>query len=148
MIKLNFPEYSFRFKNRENKTLIFDEVRKKFVVLNPEEWVRQNCIQYLLQEKHIPKSLINAEKQLKLKGLNKRYDIVAYRPDGQIHLIVECKAPSVTITQDTFDQIARYNLVLDAEYLMITNGIDHYFCRMDFEEKTYRFLKEIPNFEI
>ncbi|MBT8257054.1 MAG: type I restriction enzyme HsdR N-terminal domain-containing protein [Bacteroidia bacterium] len=148
MKKLNFHSYSFRFKNRENKALIFDEVRKKFVVLNPEEWVRQHCIQYLIQNKKIPKSLINAEKQLKVNDLNKRYDIVAFHPDGRIFLIVECKAPSVSINQETFDQIARYNLSLNADYLMITNGLDHYFCRMDFDNKTYHFLKEIPNFEL
>lgn len=148
MKKLNFPSYSFRFKNRENKTLIFDEIRKKFVVLNPEEWVRQHCVKFLLNEKKIPSSLVNVEKQLELNKLKKRYDIVAFRPNGKIFLIVECKSPEVAITQKTFDQIARYNLALDAEYLMITNGIQHFVCMMDFDNKTYRFLREIPTFEL
>jgi hypothetical protein len=115
MIKLNFPSYQFRFKNSENKTAIFDELRKKFIILTPEEWVRQHTIQYLIQQKNYPKQLLNAEKQLKVNGLTRRYDIVAYNPNGSINLIVECKAPSIKITQDTFDQIARYNLALKAE---------------------------------
>jgi len=144
--KLNFPSYKFRLKNSENKTLIFDEIRKKFVVLQPEEWVRQHCIKFLIEEKKYPKSLINVEKTLQINGLNKRYDLVIYNPDGTIFLIVECKSFKIKIDQDTFDQIARYNLTLRSQYLMITNGIDHYYCYIDFEDKSYRFLKEIPNF--
>lgn len=146
MQKLNFPTYSFRFKNSENKRLIFDAIRKKFVVLQPEEWVRQHCIQYLINEKNYPKSLINVEKELKLNNLKKRYDIVVYKTDGSIHLIIECKAPLITIDQATFDQIARYNLELNATYLMVTNGINHYYCQMDFEDERYTFLKEIPDY--
>lgn len=144
MLKLNFPGYAFRFKSNENKPLIFDEIRKKFVVLTPEEWVRQHVIKYLLSEKKYPASHISVEKQLKLHDTIKRYDIVVYNSDGSIHLIVECKATSINISQDTFDQIARYNLVLDASYLMVTNGLTHYFCRMDLENKKYLFLEEIP----
>jgi len=144
--KLNFPTYFFRFKNSENKRLIFDTIRKKFVVLQPEEWVRQHCIQYLINEKNYPKSLINVEKELKLNNLKKRYDIVVYKTDGSIHLIIECKAPLITIDQATFDQIARYNLELNATYLMVTNGINHYYCQMDFEDERYTFLKEIPDY--
>lgn len=146
MQKLNFPTYSFRFKNSENKRLIFDAIRKKFVVLQPEEWVRQHCIHYLIKNKNYPKSLINVEKELKLNNLKKRYDIVVYNPNGSIHLIVECKAPTITIDQSTFDQIARYNLELNASYLMVTNGINHYYCQMDFEQERYAFLKEIPDY--
>jgi len=146
--KLNFPTYSFRFKNNENKRFIFDEIRKKFMVLQPEEWVRQHCVQYLMEERNYPKSLINVEKELKVNGLKKRYDIVVYNSDGSIQLIVECKAPSITINQSTFDQIARYNLALNAKYLMITNGINHYYCTMDFKEERYHFLKDIPNYKI
>lgn len=148
MKKLNFPSYSFRFKNRENKTLIFDEIRKKFVVLTPEEWVRQNCVQFLLKEKNIPKSLVNVEKQLQINNLRKRYDIVVFRPDGSIFLVVECKSPEIEIQQQTFDQVARYNLALNSEFLMVTNGMEHYVCTMDFEAKTYRFLREIPTFDL
>ncbi|NJX16305.1 type I restriction enzyme HsdR N-terminal domain-containing protein [Tamlana crocina] len=146
MQALNFPQYSFRFKNKENKVSIFDAIRKKFVILQPEEWVRQHCIQYLIEEKKFPKSLINVEKELTINGLKKRYDIVVFNPNGSIHLIVECKAPSISINQSTFDQIARYNLKLNATYLMVTNGLNHYFCQMDFENSRYQFLKNIPDY--
>ena len=147
MKKLNFPTYSFRFKNSENKVSIFDEIRKKFIVLTPEEWVRQNVIQFLLQNKNYPKSYINVEKLIKVNGLSKRYDGIVFKPNGEIFLLIECKAPEVPISQDTFDQIARYNLELKAQYLMVTNGLNHYFCQMDFENETYIFLKELPDFK-
>lgn len=147
MQKLNFPTYSFRFKNSENKVAIFDEIRKKFIILTPEEWVRQHVVQYLLQDKNYPKSYINVEKLIKVNDLSKRYDIIVYQPNGEIYLLIECKAPEVTITQHTFDQIARYNLVLNAKYLMVSNGLNHYFCQMDFEKEQYNFLRELPEFE-
>ena len=106
MQKLNFPTYSFRFKNSENKVSIFDAIRKKFVVLQPEEWVRQHCVQYLIEEKQYPKSLINVEKELRINNLVKRYDIVVFNPDGSIHLIVECKSSKIKIDQNAFDQIS------------------------------------------
>jgi len=143
---LNFPNYSFRFKNSENKIAAFDEIRKKFVILTPEEWVRFHTVQFLIHEKDFPKSLINVERQLKLGKLIKRYDVVVYNSNGGIHLIVECKAPSIEITQATFDQIARYNMSLKAEYLMVTNGLDHFFCQLDYVQEKYRFLKELPPF--
>ncbi|WP_338733628.1 type I restriction enzyme HsdR N-terminal domain-containing protein [Mangrovimonas cancribranchiae] len=146
MQRLNFPTYSFRFKNSENKASIFDVIRKKFVVLQPEEWVRQHCVHYLMEEKQYPKSLINVEKELIVNGLKKRYDIVVFNPDGSIFLVVECKAPKVNITQDTFDQIARYNLTLNASYLMVTNGLNHYYCQMDFDNERYNFLRDIPEY--
>lgn len=127
---------------------IFDEIRKKFVVLTPEEWVRQHVVQYLLLEKKYPKSLINVEKLVKVNGLNKRYDIVVFQPNGEIFMLIECKAPEVAISQQTFDQIARYNLKLNAQYLMVTNGLNHYFCQMDFENEKYVFLKEAPEYKI
>lgn len=147
MQKLKFVAYPFRFKSNENKRLIFDEIRKKFVVLQPEEWVRQHCLQFLIQERKYPRSLINVEKELTVNGLKKRYDIVVYNTDGSICVIVECKAPSIPIKQDTFDQIARYNLVLKANYLMITNGLNHYYCIMDYKNGCYQFLKELPEYD-
>ncbi|MDO5971523.1 type I restriction enzyme HsdR N-terminal domain-containing protein [Flavivirga aquimarina] len=146
MQELNFPKFSFRFKSSENKISIFDSIRKKFVILQPEEWVRQHCVQYLIHNKGYPKSLINVEKELIVNSLRKRYDIVIYNSNGSIHLIVECKAPKIAINQDTFDQIARYNLELNATYLMVTNGLNHYYCQMDFENERYNFLKEIPDY--
>lgn len=147
MKKLNFPIYSFRFKNSENKVAIFDDIRKKFILLTPEEWVRQHTIQFLLHENQYPKSYINVEKLIKINDLSKRYDIVVFQPNGEIFLLVECKAPEVSISQQTFDQIARYNLVLNAKYLMVTNGLNHYFCQMDFENEKYVFLKELPEYK-
>lgn len=144
MQSLNFPPYNFRFKSSENKIAVFDELRKKFVFLTPEEWVRQHVVQFLLKEKNFPKSLLNVEKQIKLHNLVKRYDVIAFNPDGSIHLVVECKAASVPITQDTFDQIARYNMALKATFLMVTNGIDHYFCKLDYEAEQYNFLDDLP----
>jgi type I site-specific restriction endonuclease len=145
--ELNFTPYNFRIKNNENKLMIFDVIRKKFVVLQPEEWVRQHCLHYLIEEKKYPRSHINVEKELKVNNLRKRYDIVVYNPEGSILLIVECKSYKVKIDQSTFDQIARYNLTLNAAFLMVTNGINHYYCQMDHAEKRYRFLKDLPNYK-
>ncbi len=146
MQKLNFKLYSFRFKNSENKVSIFDEIRKKFIILTPEEWVRQHVVQFLLDEKKYPKSLINVEKVLKVNGLRKRYDIVVFNPDGSIFILIECKAPEIKIAQATFDQIARYNMTMKADFLMVTNGLNHYFCQMDYENEKYSFLENLPNY--
>ena len=146
MQNLNFPTYSFRLKNSENNTHIFDVIRKKFVVLQPEEWVRQHCVQYLIQEKNYPISLINVEKVVLINGLKKRYDIVVFNPDGSLALVVECKAPKVKISQSVFDQIARYNLTLKATYLMVTNGLNHYFCTMNHHLESFEFLETLPNY--
>ncbi|MEL1244602.1 type I restriction enzyme HsdR N-terminal domain-containing protein [Flavobacterium sp. DGU11] len=146
MQKLNFPDYTFRFKNSENKVAIFDEIRKKFVVLTPEEWVRQHVVRFLLEQKNYPKSHINVEKIIKINGLTKRYDAVVFQPDGTIFLLVECKAPGVPISQNTFDQIARYNMTVNAMHMMVTNGLNHYFCQMDHEEEKYIFLPDLPEY--
>ena len=148
MQQLHFPSYSFRFKNSENKVSIFDEIRKKFIILTPEEWVRQHVVRFLLEEKKYPKSLINVEKVLTINGLRKRYDIVVFNPDGSIFVLVECKAPEIKTSQATFDQIARYNMTLKAEYLMVTNGLNHYFCQMDFENEKYEFLAALPDYKL
>lgn len=143
---LNFPQYHFRLKNTENRTHIFDVVRKKFVVLQPEEWVRQHVIHFLMETKGYPISLINVEKQLTINGLRKRYDIIVFNKDGAIDMLIECKAPQVEIDQKVFDQIAIYNLKVKSNYLMITNGINHYYCQINHDEEKYTFLKEIPDF--
>lgn len=146
MQQLNFNSYDFRFRNTEGRISIFDEIRKKFIILTPEEWVRQNVVQYLLQEKKYPKSYINVEKVIKINGLVKRYDVVVFQPNGKLFLLVECKSTDIAINQTTFDQIARYNMVLESEYLMVTNGLNHYFCQMDYQNEKYNFLKELPAF--
>jgi len=145
MQPLNFPTYKFRFKNSENKVAIFDEIRKKFIILTPEEWVRQHVVHFLIKDKLYPKSWINVEKIIKLNGLTKRYDVVVFNTDGSIFLLVECKAPDIKVCQQTFDQIARYNLALKATYLMVTNGCEHYFCQMDYENEKYHFLQDLPH---
>ncbi len=146
MQSLNFPVYDFRFKNSENKVHIFDPIRKKFVVLQPEEWVRQNVVQFLIHQKKYPKSLINVEKQLTVNTLKKRYDIVIFDSLGNITLLVECKSPKITVNQETFDQIAKYNMHLKAEFLMVTNGLRHFYCKMDYSKEKYTFLEQIPDF--
>ena len=147
MQKLNFINYQFRFKNTENKISIFDEIRKKFVILTPEEWVRQHVIQFLIKEKGYPKHLIAVEKQLEINGLKKRFDILVYDAQAKPVVLVECKAPKVLINQATFDQIAQYNMKVDATYLMLTNGLNHYYCLMNTKAEKYDFLRELPKFE-
>lgn len=146
MQKLNFPDCDFRFRKDGETVSIFDSVRKKFIVLTPEEWVRQHAVQFLLGEMKYPKSLINVEKILKINGMTRRYDIVVFNSDGSIRILVECKAPGVTISQSTFDQIARYNMAMNSDLLMVTNGLNHYFCRMDYENEKYVFLPSLPQY--
>jgi len=146
MQQLNLPNYSVKLKNENNKTLIFDPIRKKYLVLTPEEWVRQNFIQFLVQEKNYPASLMAVEMGIDLINTKKRCDIVLYNTSGVPYIIVECKAPSVKISQDTFDQIARYNMTLKTDLLIVTNGMQHYTCKMDHENQRYQFLKEIPEY--
>jgi hypothetical protein len=147
MQKLNLPSYDFNIKNSENKPYIFDISRKKFIVLTPEEWVRQHFVKYLITEKKYPLSIIAIEKQLVINNRKKRTDILIFDSNGNPDIIVECKAPSIKITQATFDQIARYNLKLNAKYLIVTNGLQHFYCQMDFENETYVFLKDIPDYK-
>ena len=147
MIKLNLPTFSFKFKSMENKFYIFDMFRKKYMILTPEEWVRQNYAQYLIKNKNYPKSIIAIEKQLKINNRIKRTDILLFDKNGNPDIIVECKAPSVKINQETFDQIARYNLKLNANYLVVTNGLQHFYCKIDHQLKKYHFLQDIPDYD-
>ena len=145
MLQLDFPNYTFKIKNSGNGDYIFDEIRKKYIKLTKEEWVRQNCVKFLINEKNFPSVLINIEKTIKINKINKRYDIVVYKPDGRIKLLVECKSPEIKINQKTFDQIAVYNMNLKSELLMVTNGLEHYYCEVNYEKKCYTFLKDIKN---
>ncbi len=146
MQALNLPIYKFKIKSNENKYVIFDIIRKKYVSLTPEEWVRQHFIHFLIEEKNYPKSLISIEKKLIINGLTKRTDILVFNNHGLPNIIIECKAPSIKINQNTFDQIAQYNLNLDAKYLIVTNGLEHFYCSMDKINEHYTFLKDIPNY--
>jgi hypothetical protein len=142
-LQLDFLNYTFKIKNNGNGDYIFDEIRKKYIKLTKEEWVRQNCVKFLINEKNFPSVLINIEKTIKINKLSKRYDIVVYKPDGGIKLLVECKSPEIKINQKTFDQIAVYNMNLKSEQLMVTNGLEHYYCEINYENKCYTFLKDI-----
>ena len=148
MVPLNLPEYSFRIREAEKGTQIFDSIRKKFVALTPEEWVRQNFIQYLIEEKNYPRSLIAVETGLKYNRLKKRSDITVYDRKGNVWMIVECKAPEIKISQNTFDQVATYNMAgkIKTQFLAVTNGLKHYCCKMNYEGEKYDFLKGFPEF--
>ncbi len=148
MEQLNFPNYTFTLKNKENKTYILDLIRKKNLLLTPEEWVRQHCLHFLISNLGYPPSLINVEKQIQVNGRIKRYDIVVYSSDGSVNILIECKAPTIKITQDTFDQVAQYNMALKSNYLMLTNGKEHYFCVMNYKDQSYQFIKEIPKYSL
>ena len=146
MQQLSFPEYQFRFRKEQNKVFIFDIIRRKYVLLQPEEWVRQHVVHLLVLYKHYPASFINVEKKIVLNGLTKRYDVVVFLPDGSIFLVIECKAPSVALNQEVFDQVAQYNQVLGAPFLMVTNGLTHFFCQTDYQNGQYIFLNDLPDY--
>lgn len=146
MEKLNLPQYPIKIKKEEGKDFIFDSIRKKYLVLTPEEWVRQNFVQYLIHDKKYPASLIAIEKGLKLNELQKRADALFYK-DSIPYVLIEFKAPNVKITQETFEQIARYNMVFKVPYLIVSNGINHYCCKVDFTANSFEFLKEIPKYD-
>jgi len=148
MQKLNLPNFEFTTRTNSNgKTEIFDSIRKKYLVLTPEEHVRQNFIQYLIKYKDFPASLMAVEKGLKVNTRNKRADIVQYNNIGKAILIVECKAPNIKIDQITFSQAAMYNMEMKVEYLIMTNGINHYCGKIDYNLQSINYMKDIPNFK-
>lgn len=141
--KLNFPNAKFKFKINDNKTYIFDEIRKKFIILTPEEWVRQNVLKFLIN-KNIPVNHISIEKKIIINKINKRFDLVVFERNGSVLLLVECKSYNVKLEQKVFDQIAIYNKSIIAKYMMITNGLDHYYFEIDNTNKKYKFLNNFP----
>jgi hypothetical protein len=143
---LNLPAYSFKLKVKGGKEHIFDNFRQKWVVLTPEEWVRQHFIRYLIEEKHYPDSLISVEQTIRFNQMNFRSDAVIYSRTGRPLVIIECKAPDIKISQQAFDQIVRYNFDLKVNYLIVTNGMNHYCCKIDENSFTYAFLTEIPDY--
>ncbi len=146
MQELNLPSYKFRLKKDDGQIRIFDEVRKKYVVLTPEEWVRQHFLTFLIDQKRVPAGLIILEKKIIMNTMTRRPDILVHDKQGVPVMIVECKAPEVKISQDTFDQVARYNSVLKVPYLVVTNGLQHFCCKMDYDNDSYNFLKDIPDY--
>ena len=147
MIQLGFPTFAYKIRNGLKTEEIFDVVRRKYVTLTDEEWVRQHCIAYLIHQKKYPITLIAVEKGLSVNGLRKRTDILIYTKDGLPKLIVECKAPEVKIDDKVFDQIVTYNMGLKVPYIVVTNGIVNYACKINHEEKKYEFLLVIPLYE-
>ena len=146
MRQLNLPGYTFRTAQKEGKSLIFDDYRRRWVRLTPEEWVRQNFVRYLAEVKNFPASLMALERSLKFNQQDFRADVLIFSTGGKPLLLVECKAPEVKITQRTFDQIIRYNFEFQVDYLIVTNGLSHFCCKIDKTDQTYGFLKEIPDF--
>lgn len=146
MQQLNFPKYNFRFRNENGVVQLFDDVRRKYVVCTPEEWVRQNLVKFLIHEKNVPAGLISLEKEIKINGLSRRYDVLIADRSGKARLLIECKAPKVKITQDVFNQVAEYNLVFGVPYLMVSNGLQHYFCHIS-DERKISFLRELPDYD-
>ena len=141
--KLNFPNYNFNFKINDNKPYIFDVVRKKFIVLTPEEWVRQNVVKYLI-EKDVSLNHIGIEKQIIVNNLKKRFDVVVFDRNSNVLLLVECKSSDIKIDQKVFDQIAIYNKSVNSNYMMVTNGFEHYYFKIDSTKKNYKFLNKFP----
>jgi hypothetical protein len=137
---------AFKITLKEEQYYIFDEIRKKHLVLTPEEWVRQHFIQYLIIQKSFPKSLIQVEGGLSLNQLQKRTDLVIFNRAGERIMIVECKAPGVKVTQSVFDQAARYNSVHKASWLVVTNGLRHCYAKINHKEESFSFVEELPDY--
>lgn len=147
MEQLNLPSYPAKIRTHNGTETILDELRRRFVALTPEEWVRQNFVHYLISHKGYPSALLANEVQLAIGSKRLRCDTILYNKVLKPVMIVEYKAPSVAITQKVFNQISAYNLLLHVDYLVVTNGISHYCCRMDHDERKYLFLKDIPDYE-
>ena len=147
-MQLNLPAYPFRTTLKEGRTLIFDASRRRWVKLTPEEWVRQHFVRYLVEEKHYPAALIAVEHSLQINRKAFRADVVVFSNGGKPLLVVECKAPEVKITQKVFEQIVRYNFEFQVDFLIVTNGLSHFCCRIDKTNLSYEFLKEIPEYDV
>ncbi len=146
MLSLNLPPYATKIAVRDGKNTIWDIIRRKYVALTPEEWVRQHFVHFLVEHKGYPVSLLANEVALVLNGTSRRCDTVLYDRTLSPRMIMEYKAPHIPITQKVFDQISRYNLVFRVDYLIVSNGLSHYCCRMDYENHSYQFLSDIPEY--
>ena len=146
MPELNLPPFDHKTTIKDGKTFILDTIRRRYVALTPEEWVRQHFVHFLVEHRGYPRSLMANEVQLRFNGMSRRCDTVVYDRALRPRIIIEYKAPTVDITQDVFDQICRYNMVLQADYLIVSNGLAHYCCRMDYATQTYAFVTEIPHY--
>lgn len=146
MWQLNLPEYNFRIKKQDEKLYIFDSQRKRYVSLTPEEFVRQHFIRFLIEEKNYPAAYLAIEKQLNMNGMKKRCDAILYNNHAEPMMIIEFKAPNIPISQATFDQVAVYNAKLKVDLFIISNGIEHYCCRVNTETARYEFFSQIPDY--
>ncbi|MBR4997920.1 MAG: type I restriction enzyme HsdR N-terminal domain-containing protein [Bacteroidaceae bacterium] len=146
MLELNLPPFDKKITKKDDKPFILDVIRRQHVALTPEEWVRQHFVHFLINHKGYPPSLMANEVQLKLNGMSRRCDTVVYDRMLTPRVIIEYKAPTVDITQKVFDQICRYNLVLQVDYLIVSNGLAHYCCQLDYATRSYRFLRDIPEY--
>lgn len=147
MRQLNLPPYKLRLKHDKGKACIFDILRRKYVALTPEEWVRQHFVHYLLEHKGYPKGLLCNEIELRIGEKKLRCDTLLYNKALQPQMIIEYKAPDIEITQRVFNQITAYNMLLHVDYLAVSNGLQHYCCRMDYSNQHYEFLNDIPAYE-
>ena len=148
MYRLNLPPYPIKVTERDKKQFIFDFLRRKYVALTPEEWVRQHFVHYLIEHKGYPHGLMGNEIELHIGDKKLRCDTLLYTKDLQPKMIIEYKAPEIAITQRVFNQITVYNFLLHVDYLIVSNGRQHYCCRMDYEKNSWEFLQEIPNYEV
>lgn len=147
MIELNLPSYQIKLAGSKEKPTIFDILRRKYVALTPEEWVRQHFVHFLVEHKGYPATLLANEVKLQVGDKQLRADTVLYDTSLQPRMIIEYKAPNIAITQQVFNQITVYNMLLHVYYLVVSNGMEHFCCRMDYEHNTYTFLENIPTYE-
>ena len=146
MYQLNLPTYDLRLRRTGNRDMIFDVLRRKYVALTPEEWVRQHFVHFLIEHKGYPTALLANEIELRIGGKHLRADTLLYNKELRPHMLIEYKSPTIALTQKVFDQISAYNLLLHADYLIVSNGMQHICCRMDYEQNTYHLLEEIPDY--
>ena len=147
MFRLNLPQYEIKIGEKDGKRRIFDFLRRKYVALTPEEWVRQHFTHFLVEHKGYPKGLMGNEVELHIGDKRLRCDTILYNKQGKPQMIIEYKAPNIQIQQKTFDQISVYNLLLHVDYLIVSNGLQHYCCKMDYDNQKYLFLQDIPDYE-
>jgi len=147
MEQLNLPTYNYELRNKDGRIVILDPIRKRFVQLTPEEWVRQHFVQYMINHLGIPRGLIGIEVTIPIRDRHYRADIVAYSQQVAPLLLIECKRPSVKLNQEVFNQIGHYNLGFNVPYLVITNGMEHYCCMINHSDHSYQFLDKIPSYD-
>jgi hypothetical protein len=148
MKKLNLPEFSYKLKKQGERFYIYDPIRRKYLLLSPEEWVRQHLLNYLMEHLGYPRGLITTETGLKYNGMLRRSDLLVHSQEGQPYLLAECKAPEVPLTNDVFRQISMYNQTLRAEVLLVSNGLQHFCCKLNPETNKWQFLPEIPAWKV